>query len=161
MKRCLQLSLLILSLCVAGPTLTGCTQAQTNDAASNLDVTKLSIRTVKGDRHFQVEIARSFEEQQRGMMFRQSMASNRGMIFPLNPIREASFWMKNTLIPLDIIFVRQDGTIARIAPEAVPHSLEPVTSGEPVAAVLELAGGEAAKQGILEGDLVIWSDPKG
>ena len=57
--------------------------------------------------------------------------------------------------------MRQDGTIARIAPETVPHSLAQVSSGEPVAAVLELAGGEAAKQGIAEGDRVIWRDPKG
>ncbi len=161
MKLGLRRSLVALTLCFAVPMLPSCTQAQSGEVNSNLDVAKLSIKTTQGDRNFQVEIARTFEEQQRGMMFRQSMASDRGMIFPLNPIREASFWMKNTLIPLDIIFVRKDGTIARIAPEAVPHSLEPVRSGEPVAAVLELAGGEAAKQGILEGDLVIWSDPKG
>jgi uncharacterized protein len=161
MKIDLRRSLLILSLCIAVPTLPSCTKAQSSEMNSNLDVTKLSIKTTEGDRHFQVEIARTFEEQQRGMMFRQSLDNDRGMIFPLNPIREASFWMKNTLIPLDIIFVRKDGTIARIAPEAVPHSLEPVRSGEPVAAVLELAGGEAAKQGILEGDVVTWSDPKG
>jgi uncharacterized protein len=154
MKLGIRRSLVVLSLCFAVPMLPSCTQAQSGEVNTNLDVAKLSIKTTKGDRNFAVEIARTFEEQQRGMMFRQGLASDRGMIFPLKPIREASFWMKNTLIPLDIIFVRQDGTIARIAPEAVPHSLEPVTSGEPVAAVLELAGGEA-------GDLVIWSDPKG
>lgn len=82
------------------------------------------------------------------------------MIFPMNPPRPASFWMKNTLIPLDMIFVRTDGSIARIAPETVPHSLEPVGSGEPVAAVLEIAGGDAAKLGIAEGDTVIWRAPK-
>jgi uncharacterized protein len=161
MKLRLRQLLLIIGLCVAMPMLPSCTQARSDAAVSNLDETSLSIRTVQGDRKFRVEIARSFEEQQRGMMFRQSIAADRGMIFPLKPEREASFWMKNTLIPLDMIFIRKDGTIARIAPEAVPHSLEPVSSGEPVVAVLELAGGEAAKQGIAEGDLVIWNDPKG
>ncbi len=120
----------------------------------------LTIKTAKGDRIFTTEIARSGEEQQRGMMFRETMEPNAGMIFPMDPPRMASFWMKNTLIPLDMIFVRADGTIARIAPETVPQSLEPESSGEPVAAVLEIAGGQAAKQGIGEGDLVIWRDPQ-
>jgi uncharacterized membrane protein (UPF0127 family) len=64
--------------------------------------------------------------------------------------------MKNTLIPLDIIFVRADGSIARIAAETVPYSLAPVDSGEPVAAVLEIAGGRARELGISEDDKVDW-----
>ena len=161
MTRFAQRILLAASLCFAAPIITACSQARSEPEFAALDQTKLTIRTAAGERHFRVEVARSFEEQQRGLMFRQSLAADRGMIFPLVPLREASFWMKNTLIPLDMIFVRQDGTIARIAPETVPHSLAQVSSGEPVAAVLELAGGEAAKQGIAEGDRVIWRDPKG
>ena len=161
MRSLAQRLLLAASLCLAAPLMSACSQARSEADVAALDQTKLTIRTAAGELHFRVEIARSFEEQQRGMMFRQSLASDRGMIFPLTPLREASFWMKNTLIPLDMIFVRQDGTIARIAPETVPHSLAPVSSGEPVAAVLELAGGEAAKQGIAEGDVVTWRDPKG
>lgn len=91
-------------------------------------------------------------------MFRTSLPPNGGMLFPLNPPREASFWMKNTVIPLDMIFIRQDGTIARIAAETVPYSLEFESSGEPVAAVLELAGGRAAALGIAEDDKVSWND---
>jgi uncharacterized membrane protein (UPF0127 family) len=87
-------------------------------------------------------------------MNRQELAPDRGMIFPMSPPREASFWMKNTLIPLDMLFVRSDGTIARIEPNAVPLNLQPVLSGEPVAAVLELAGGRAAQLGIQAGDRV-------
>ena len=107
---------------------------------------------------FSVEVARSAEEQARGLMFRTSLPPNGGMLFPLNPPREASFWMKNTVIPLDMIFIRQDGTIARIAAETVPYSLEFESSGEPVAAVLELAGGRAAALGIAEDDKVSWND---
>jgi len=66
------------------------------------------------------------------------------------------FWMKNTLVPLDMIFIRADGTIVRIAAQTVPLSLESVGSGEPVAAVLEIAGGRAAELGIRAGDRVSW-----
>ena len=79
------------------------------------------------------------------------------MIFPYDPPQDVGFWMKNTLIPLDMIFIRADGRIARIAARTRPHSLEPVLSGEPVAAVLEIRGGRAAELGIREGDRVEWS----
>jgi uncharacterized membrane protein (UPF0127 family) len=72
------------------------------------------------------------------------------------PARPAAFWMKNTYIPLDIIFIRPDGGIARIAANAVPEDLTPIDSGEPVAAVLEIGGGGAAANGIAEGDKVSW-----
>lgn len=78
------------------------------------------------------------------------------MVFPLNPPRAASFWMKDTLIPLDIIFVRSDGRIANIEANTVPLSLEPVTSAGEVMAVLEIAGGRAAELGISAGDKVEW-----
>ena len=89
-------------------------------------------------------------------MYRESLAPDRGMIFPHDQPRPASFWMKNTLIPLDIIFVRADGTIARIAANATPLSLTPIPSFEPVSAVLEIAGGRAAELGIEAGDRVEW-----
>lgn len=136
-------------------------QAGTPDvtkAASGLSVVPLSIRTAAGKTHaFKVEVARSESEQARGLMFRDKLAPDGGMIFPMNPPRPASFWMKNTVIPLDLIFIRPDGTIARISAEAVPYSLEPIVSGEPVSAVLELAGGRAAELGISEGDKVRWT----
>jgi uncharacterized protein len=87
------------------------------------------------------------------MMFRTSLAPDRGMLFPYAPPQPVGFWMRNTLIPLDMVFIRADGTIARIA-TAVPHSLEQVWSYEPVVAVLEIAGGRAAELGIKEGDRV-------
>ncbi len=128
-------------------------------AASGLELVPLQIRS-DGDTHlFQVEVARSPAEQARGLMFRESLSGDEGMLFPFPAPRVASFWMRNTLIPLDMIFVRSDGTIARIAANTVPHSEESVASGEPVAAVLELRGGRAAELGIDEGDLVSWPAP--
>jgi uncharacterized membrane protein (UPF0127 family) len=77
------------------------------------------------------------------------------MIFPYDPPQDVSFWMKNTLIPLDILFIRSDGTIVRIA-TAQPMSLDPLGPGEPIAVVLEIRGGRAAELGIKEGDMVVW-----
>ena len=105
---------------------------------------------------FTVEAARTPEEQATGLMNRSSLAPDRGMIFPFEAPRQASFWMKNTLIPLDIIFIRADGSIANIAANTVPLSLDPVYSEGPVAAVLELAGGRSAELGIKPGDTVKW-----
>jgi uncharacterized membrane protein (UPF0127 family) len=78
------------------------------------------------------------------------------MLFLFDPPQRASFWMKNTYIPLDMLFIRADGTIARIAANTVPRSLEPVDAGEVVAAVLEIAGGRAAAVGIRAGDQTSW-----
>lgn len=117
----------------------------------------LTIHSAKGAHHFIVEVAATPEEQATGLMNRSAMAPDRGMIFPYAPPQDVAFWMKNTLIPLDMIFIREDGTIARIEANAVPLSLEPVPSLEPVAAVLELNGGRAAELGIAPGDKVEWA----
>lgn len=126
-------------------------------APSGLDLVPLEIRGATGTHHFTVEVARTPDQQAQGLMFRTALAADEGMIFPFPYPRMASFWMRNTLIPLDMIFVREDGTIARIAAETVPHSEAGVSSGEPVAAVLEIRGGRAAELGISEGDRVSWS----
>lgn len=123
---------------------------------AGLDLMPLQIRSGGRTHNFTVEVARTPNEQATGLMFRESLAPNVGMLFPHSPPRPASFWMKNTLIPLDMIFVRADGTIARIAVNTVPHSLEPVGVEEPVAAVLEIAGGRSIELGINEGDRVSW-----
>ncbi len=116
----------------------------------------LTIRSQATSHKFDVEVARTEAEQERGLMFRKSLPKNGGMIFPMEPPRSASFWMKNTVIPLDMIFIRPDGSIARIAADTVPYALDPVDSGEPVGAVLEIAGGRAAALGIAEDDVVTW-----
>ena len=128
------------------------------EAQAQASLVQVTIKTSTAVRKFRVEVARTADEQARGLMFRESLPEDGGMIFPMSPPRFASFWMKNTVIPLDMIFIRSDGTIARIAAETVPYSLAPVDSGEPVAAVLELAGGKAASLGISEDDVVTWED---
>jgi uncharacterized protein len=105
---------------------------------------------------FTVEVAATPQEQAYGLMNRSELAPDHGMIFPFDPPRDAAFWMKNTLIPLDMVFVRADGSIANIAANTVPLSLEPVPSDGPVKAVLEIAGGRAAELGIKPGDKVAW-----
>jgi uncharacterized protein len=127
-------------------------------AASKIPVT---IQTSQGARKFNVEVARTPAEQERGLMFRTDLPADGGMIFipyPAEggPPREASFWMKNTPTPLDIIFIRPDGTIATIAENTVPYSEGTSRSGEPVSAVLEILGGKSAELGIAPGDKVTW-----
>jgi uncharacterized membrane protein (UPF0127 family) len=134
-------------------------QPAARTAPSGLDLVRLAIESANGRRHlFTVEVARTEAEQARGLMNRRTLAADAGMLFPFDPPRPASFWMRNTLIPLDMIFVRPDGTIARIAANTVPLSEEPVGVTEPVTAVLELNGGRAAALGIAAGDRVTWSD---
>lgn len=89
-------------------------------------------------------------------MFRRSLEPNGGMLFPYAPTQVVGFWMKNTLIPLDMIFVREDGTIARIV-TAKPLDETTISSGEPVAEVIEIRGGRAAELGIKEGDVASWT----
>jgi hypothetical protein len=126
--------------------------------AAKLTVT---VQTSAGPRVFNVDVARTAQEQERGLMFRTNIPADGGMIFTPYPAegsaREASFWMKNTPSPLDIIFIRPDGTIASIAENTVPYSEVPVKSGEPVSAVLEINGGKAAELGIAPGDKVSWA----
>ena len=123
---------------------------------AGLEQVPLTIQTSTGKHQFTVEVARTAEQQAQGLMFRQSLAPDRGMIFPYDPPTDASFWMKNTLIPLDMVFVRPNGTVGRVAENTVPMSLDPVPSLEPVSAVLEIAGGRAAELRIEEGDKVSW-----
>lgn len=121
-------------------------------AQTGLDKSDFLIRSANGEHRFTVEIAATPEEQERGLMFRRSLAPDEGMIFPYAPPREVAFWMRNTLIPLDIIYIRPDNTIARIV-NARALDETPLPSGEPVSMVLEIAGGRAAELGIREGDL--------
>ena len=115
----------------------------------------LTIRSSTGIHHFTVQVAATPDQQERGLMFYKSLGPDQGMIFPYEPPQDIAFWMKNTLIPLDIIFIRADGTIARIT-KAKALDETPLPSGEPVGAVLEIRGGRAAELGIKPGDRVEW-----
>ena len=148
-------------LLAAAAALIGCSPqaavtAPPERATSGLEQVPLTIKSGARTHAFTVEVARTPQEQAQGLMNRQSLAADRGMIFPYSPPQPVGFWMKNTLIPLDMIFIRQDGTIASIAANTVPMSLEMVPSVEPVAAVLEIAGGRSAELGIMAGDKVEW-----
>jgi uncharacterized protein len=123
---------------------------------SGLPLIPLEIRAGRKTHRFTVEVARTPDEQAYGLMYRTSLGDDEGMLFPMSPPRPASFWMKNTFIPLDMLFVRADGTLARLASKTTPHSLETVGVSEPVAAVLELRGGRAAELGIGADARVSW-----
>jgi len=99
---------------------------------------------------------RTPQEQARGLMFRTELGPNEGMVFPRNPPDVASFWMKNTPLPLDIIFIGEDGRIMNIAANTVPYSLDSVSAVGLTSAVLEIPGGRAAELGIEPGDAVEW-----
>ena len=138
--------------------------AGTNTATAEQGAPKIAVtvQTSAGPRVFNVEVAKTGAEQERGLMFRTGIPADGGMIFTPYPAegsgpREASFWMKNTPSPLDIIFIRPDGTVARIAENTIPFSEEPVKSGEAVSAVLEINGGKAGELGIAPGDKVTWT----
>ena len=115
----------------------------------------LSVVTKNNEvRNFQVELALTPEDQQKGLMNRAHLRDDSGMLFYFNESRQQSFWMKNTLIPLDLIFIKEDGTIHRIHRNAIPHDLSPIGSQGEVRAVLEINGGMADKMGIRKGDVV-------
>jgi hypothetical protein len=101
-----------------------------------------------------VELATTPAEREQGLMFRKSLAPNAGMLFLYPNEQQVAFWMKNTLIPLDMLFLKTDGSIARIAHDAVPLDETPIPSNAEVRAVLEVNGGTAAALGIKEGDKV-------
>ena len=123
---------------------------------SGLTVIPLTVTTAGGVHVFKVEVAATFGEQERGLMFRTTMGADEGMIFPMDPPRPTAFWMKNTVIPLDIIFIGADHKVLNVAANAVPYDLSPLPSDGAAAGVLELIGGRAAAIGLKPGDTVTW-----
>jgi len=115
---------------------------------------RVAIDTAKGERVFMVEVVRAEPERNRGLMFRHSLPDDGGMLFDYDPPQEIAFWMKNTFIPLDILFIDAGGRIITIAANTTPLSLERIPSSGAVRGVLEVKGGMAAKLGIKVGDRV-------
>ncbi|RAZ89884.1 DUF192 domain-containing protein [Mesorhizobium hawassense] len=118
-----------------------------------IDRTPLVVATGSGDRSFSIEIADTSAEREAGLMFRQSMADDHGMLFVFERTGEVDFWMKNTPMALDLIFIGQDGRIKAIK-RGEPESEAIISPGQPVRFVLELKAGTAARDGIKEGDVL-------
>lgn len=128
--------------------------ASGSTAPPTLKTAPLDIATARGNFHFQVEIADTAATRERGLMFRKSMAADRGMLFDFKKSQVVAFWMKNTLIPLDMLFIGPDGRIVSIARDARPMDETAIPSGGSVLAVLELRGGRAAEIDAEPGDRV-------
>ena len=118
------------------------------------DRNTVEIASKTGVHVFTVEIADTDQTRERGLMYRRELPEGRGMLFDFFKDQPVGFWMKNTYIPLDMIFIRSDGRIASIAENTEPLSERVVPSGAPVRAVLEVKGGTARKLGIQPGDQV-------
>ena len=116
---------------------------------------RLEVVTDAGVRAFRVRIADDDAERERGLMFVSNMPEDEGMLFDFKEAAPRAFWMKNKLIPLDIIFIGTDGRIINIAENTTPYSLEPVPSAGPALGVLEIGGGLSAELGIAPGDRVV------
>lgn len=117
---------------------------------------RLAIETAGGGKfRFDVEIAETPQQMMQGLMFRQSMPPDAGMLFVHRRDQVATMWMKNTLIPLDMLFIDREGRVVGIHKNAKPHSLDTIAAPGPVRAVLELNGGISDRLGIREGDRVV------
>jgi uncharacterized membrane protein (UPF0127 family) len=113
---------------------------------------RLVLHTATGDYPFTVEVVDTPEKRAEGLMFRQSLAPDAGMLFDFKEVREVSFWMRNTFIPLDMIFIAPDGTVENIHLNARPQDPTSIPSGVPVQFVLEISGGRSAEIGLKVGD---------
>jgi uncharacterized membrane protein (UPF0127 family) len=132
-----------LALCVLG-----------NPGARAASIQPLEIATKNGVQVFAVEMATTEEEKTTGLMYRKELPDGKGMLFDFTPAQEVSMWMKNTFISLDMIFIRADGRILRIAESTEPQSTRIISSGGPAKGVLEVIAGTARKYGIAPGDQV-------
>jgi len=137
--RTLVIAGLMLALCAVGSAHAACTPGS------------LDLRWPGGQAHFTVEVAADQAAREKGLMFREHMASSAGMIFVYQAPIHARFWMKNTLIPLDMIFADETGLVTVVHSDAVPQDLTPIDGGEGVMYVLEINGGLAKRIGIAAG----------
>lgn len=152
MKRFISLLILLAGVAAAPAP----SQAQSAGEPVAFGAGEVGIETAAGAQlAFQVEIAESPDQRAQGLMFRRQMAADTGMLFLFGGSQERAMWMKNTLIPLDMLFIDETGEIVRIEERTVPHSLRVIKSGQPVAAVLELNAGTTSRLAIKPGDRVI------
>jgi len=123
---------------------------------SGLPVIPLTVTSLGKTHTFRVEVASTQEQQARGLMFRTEMGKDEGMIFPYDPPRVLSFWMKNTVLSLDLVFIGPDHRVINVAANAVPYSEASIVSDAPAIATLELNAGRAAELNIVPGATVDW-----
>ena len=128
--------------------------ALTGFGARAASIQPLEIVTKNGVHVFSVEMATTEKERETGLMYRKELPDGKGMLFDFSPEQQISMWMKNTYIPLDMIFIRADGRILRIAENTEPHSTKIISSGGLAKGVLEVIAGTAQKYGIAPGDRV-------
>lgn len=156
--RLLAASLLLLPAACRSPL---SAEAPPARSEAGLEIVPLTISSGARKHRFRVEVAATPEQQARGLMYRKPLGPNEGMIFPFPEPRPANFFMKNTPSPLDLIFIAPDRRIESIAADAMPFSLDHLSSQGPVAAVLEIRGGRAAELGLAPGDRVRWGPEAG
>ena len=145
-------------LLAAGPSTAA--NAAITAAQAELPRTQVTLHVGKAKRRYSAEVARTPAQQSAGLMFRRRMARDQAMLFPFARAQTGvSFWMENTVLPLDIVFIGGDGRVINIAADAKPFSRAFVFAAGPTAAVLELNAGEAARVGLRPGDLVEYKLP--
>jgi uncharacterized membrane protein (UPF0127 family) len=135
--------------------LTGLSAFSTGAELQQFPRSELTIVSSTGAHRFKVEVAETQAQMTQGLMFRRSLAPDAGMLFDYKAPTMATMWMRNTLIPLDMLFVDERGRIVNIHQRAVPQSLDVIAAAAPVRAVIELNGGTAARLGIEPGDRVL------
>ena len=161
MRACLFALLILLPACspqAAEQAPAAATPTPSVHPVSGLEVIPLTITPIGQQRAHavRVEVARTLQEQARGLMFRTEMGADEGMLFPYDQPRILSFWMKNTVLSLDLVFIGEDHRIVNIAANATPYSEASIQSTAPATAVLELNGGRAKQLGIVPGSKVDW-----
>lgn len=124
-------------------------------ATSGLEIIPVTLTTSTGTHVIQAEVAATQAEQSRGLMFRPELGPDEGMIFPKDPVQPLSFWMRNTVIPLDLIFIDENRQVINIG-RGEPYDETPIQSDRPGIAVLELAAGRSEELGLAPGDSVEW-----
>jgi hypothetical protein len=137
------------------PLLTGRSRFSVGADLQKFPASELTIVSATGSHRFKVELAETPAQMTQGLMFRTSLAPDAGMLFDYKEPTAATMWMRNTLIPLDMLFVDAQGRIVNIHQRAVPQSLDVIAAAAPVRAVIELNGGTASRLGIAPGDRVV------
>lgn len=159
MNHSLRTPLIAALLCLFASAIALAQPATLLDLAS-FPQTQLEIQSGAHKHMFDIWLAQTPEQQQQGLMFVRDLPENRGMLFTASPARVFHMWMKNTYIPLDMVFIGADGRITKIAERTTPHSVAIISSDTPAAAILELKGGEAQRRALHTGDRVVWPTPK-